>query len=116
MLVIPVAKNIPSIKQGQTLDGTDYTFRFQWNMRSGWYIGLADSSDTPIFSPRKLVVGVNFLDSVRFDARTPPGDLIAVDVTGQSVDPGYLDLASGASFDDLQGRVIVVYRPVAERV
>lgn len=116
MLVIPVAKNIPSIKQGQTLDGTDYTFRFTWNMRAGWFIALSDSADQPIFSARQLTVNVNFLDSVRWDPRCPLGDLIAIDVTGESHDPGYLDLVAGASFDDLQGRVMVIYRPAEERV
>lgn len=114
MLVIPVQKNLPSVTQGQTLDGVDYVFHFTWNMRGGWYIGLDDSNGDPIFQARKVVIAVNFLDGVRYDARCPPGDLVALDVSGRDLDPSYLDLVAGSSYDDLQGRVLIAYIPFGE--
>jgi hypothetical protein len=112
--VIPVQKNLPRVRQGQTLDGVDYFVVLEWNMRNGWFIGLNDANDTPIWQPARLVVDVDFCARARHDARCPPGVLTAFDVTGNSGDPGYLDLVSGSSENDLQGRVAITYWTLAE--
>lgn len=112
MLYIPVPKNVPD--QQMTvgpLDGASYVLRIRWNVRAGWTIALADEAGDPIFDTRGFVVGLDFLEDVRFDPRTPPGSLSLVDLTGGETDPGYLDICSGPTLNDLQGTVMLVYVP-----
>lgn len=112
MELIPISKNVPSLSQVQTLDGTEYILHIEWNMRGGWFLGLSDANDDTIFSPRQMTVGSDLLASIRYDARCPPGQLIIVDFTAQDIEPGYLDLVAGASQADLQGRVGLIYVPL----
>ncbi len=112
--IIPIQKQIPSLVQRRTLDGAKYVLHVQWNMRSGWYLGLSDSDDNPIFSPRKLVTGVDMLVTVRWDARCPPGVLMLSDMTLIGREPGYLDLASGTTLQDLQGTHALLYWSIDE--
>lgn len=111
MQVIPVPKNVPSLRQSRVLDGTEYELRLVWNMRAGWFLGLNDEAGEPIFHLRALTVGNDLLASVRYDARCPPGVLVALDATGTQAEPGYLDLVAGSSSNDLQGTVALVYIP-----
>lgn len=95
----------PDITQRVTLDGVDYLLRLRWNPRGGWYLGLSDAAtEEPIFSPVKMRVQWDFLLNIT-DERCPPGMLIAYDQSNALVPPGY---------NDLGGRVILVYVPVAE--
>jgi len=109
MQVIQVPKDSPNVTLGYSLDGADYFLRFEWNMRAGWFMGMDDSEREVIFSPRALVIGVDMLSSVRYDSRTPPGVLVAIDLTDSLDKPRYKDLVSGSSMQDLQGKVIVLY-------
>lgn len=86
----------PFYSQRVTLDGADFTLTFEWNMRSGWYLSMADANDEVIFSGTKLVVNWNLLRTVT-DERKPPGmlkliDTATDDITGEAADPGYYDL------------------------
>src|SRR5687768_8839258 len=74
-----------------TMDGVDYYLRFEWSQRYGWFMGLSDSEQSVIFSPRKLVANRNLLGSCT-DARKPPGALVCYDTTEIGKDPGYEDL------------------------
>lgn len=112
MELIPVSKNVPSLSQVQTLDGSEYILHIEWNMRGGWFLGLSDANDSPIFQPRAMRVGVDLLKASRADARCPPGQLLVVDFSKSGLEPGYLDLVAGSSEDDLQGRVGLVYVPL----
>ncbi len=103
--IIDVEKGKPSFTQRVTLDGADYTLSFVWNMRSGWYLGLA-AGDTVLFHPRRLKVEVDMLDCVRWHPQCPPGYLLALDTTGARAAPGFDDLRGG---QDRQGRVILAY-------
>ncbi len=114
MLLIPIRKGKPNLTQGVSLEGADYTFRFQWNMRAGWYIAISDQLGVPLFSPRALVPNTDFLARVRFDARTPPGSLYLADLQqGEAQVPGFLDLVAGTP-SDLQGRFALFYMTSAE--
>lgn len=73
------------------MDGVNYIVRLEWNMRSGWYLGLSDAAGEIIFSPRKLVEGWDLLQS-SVDARRPPGKLALVDTSGKHREAGYEDL------------------------
>jgi hypothetical protein len=110
--LIPITKNVPSLSQTQTLDGTEYILHIEWNMRGGWFLGLNDANDDPLFQPRAMVVGIDLLKAARADARCPPGQLLVVDFSRSGVEAGYLDLVAGSSEDDLQGRVGLVYVPL----
>jgi hypothetical protein len=110
--ILQVPKDKPFFSQRHTLDGQDYLLTFEWNSRSGWYLGLSQGS-TVLFYPRKLVVDQDLLQHCRANALCPPGNLFAYDMSGLGRDPGFEDLVSGSSASDLQGRVILSYAPVA---
>jgi hypothetical protein len=111
--IILVSKSTPALSQNQTLDGTDYVLHFEWNMRGGWFMGLADAADEWIFTPRQMTTGSDMLKTVRHDARCPPGKLLIVDLSETDAEPGYEDLVSG-TLVDLEGNIAVVYVPEAE--
>lgn len=111
MKFIRTFRDRPFTKQRVTLDGKDYVLRLQWNSRSGWYLGLADQDDSPIFQPRKLVVRWDMLQAHRHDERCPPGGLFAVDLDGAGR-PEYGDLATSLSPAD--GRVVLFYAEESE--
>jgi hypothetical protein len=112
--MIPITKNVPSMTQSRVLDGVEYELVLRWNMRGGWFLGLLDESGVAIFQPRQLTVGSELLGQVRYDARTPPGELWVISVKDDDREPGYLDLCSGGSLSDLQGTVALVYVPADE--
>jgi hypothetical protein len=114
MYYIPLDTRSPVSTRTLLLDGSDYILETRWNSRSGWYLGLSDYAEDPLFKPRKLVVSYDLLKCVRHDTRCPPGKLYAVDYTGGFQDPGSDDLCSGPDMDDLRGRVLLVYVPQSE--
>lgn len=76
---IIVEKETPFQTLKVALDGVNYIARLEWNMRSGWYLGLSDAAGDPIFSPKKLVIDRDLLRSVT-DERRPPGKLYLFDL------------------------------------
>jgi len=114
MEVLQVAKGSPSFSQSHVLDGAVYVLSFTWNMRAGWFMGLADATGEVIYGQRRLVLDADLLRTARHDPRCPPGKLIALDLGGLGEPPGYEDLCSGPSLQDPQGRVLLVYVPEAE--
>lgn len=95
---------VPFLVQRTVLDGVKYVVRLEWNMRSGWYLGLSDALGNVIFHPKKLVADWDILNSVT-DARRPPGKLALVDLSGKGVEP---------TFDGLGSTHKIVYLSVAE--
>jgi hypothetical protein len=112
--VIPIDKYKPFAVQRRTFDGIKYTLHIEWNMRAGWFLGLSDADDLPIFDLRKLVTESDLLAGYRHDERCPPGKLFLVDTTGLKREPGYEDLVAGASESDLQGTHALVYVEATE--
>jgi hypothetical protein len=88
MIFIDIPKDTPFSVRRIELEGQDYYLTLEWSMRSGWYLGLADSSNVPIFAPRKLVADWDLLASCT-DDRRPPGALLVIDMTGAGTDPLY---------------------------
>lgn len=70
------------------LDGTNFILRLEWNMRSGWYLGLSDAAGNVIFAPKKLVGNSDILHGC-VDERRPPGLLFAFDESGLGRRPDY---------------------------
>jgi hypothetical protein len=111
LTVIQLPKGKPFFTQRNTLSDQDYTLRFEWNSRSGWYLGLAQGNDV-LFHPRKIVVNQDLLQHCRHLASCPPGALWVYDITEQELDPGFEDFVSGPSTRDPQGRVYLLYQTV----
>jgi hypothetical protein len=90
-----------------SLDGVTYVVDMHWNEREGaWYLDLSDSTESRIASGMKVIANAPLLAKV-VDARRPPGEIIALDQTGNDVDdPG---------FDDLNIRVKLLYVAAADR-
>ncbi len=85
---IIVAKDQPFHSLKVELDGTNYILVLEWNMRSGWYLGLKDAAGDTIFDPKKLVEGSDILRG-QTDPRCPPGKLAVIDGSGLGTRPGY---------------------------
>ncbi len=99
---------LPFYSQRVTLDGADYTLNFEWSMRGGWLMGMADANDEIIFYPKKMSVNWNFLRNVT-DARKPPGMLKLID---QATDAD--GRATKAGYQDLDQRCVLVYLTAVE--
>ncbi len=86
--------------QRVVLDGRAFYLRGEWNQRLGrWFLGLSDQDELVVSSPRKVVADFDLLRQCS-DDRRPGGALIAIDTSGEGVDP---------DFDDLGVRVQLVY-------
>lgn len=82
---------VPFYTVRATMDGADFYLKFEWSQRYGWFMGLADATESTIFSPRRLVTNRDLLKYCT-DERKPPGALVCWDSTGDGLDPGYEDL------------------------
>lgn len=90
----------PDYTQRTILDGVEYILAFRWNGRAAkWFFSLYDQSGDPIVEGVKVVADFPLLRPVS-DTRKPPGDLIALDTTGEGRDPG---------LGELGDRVILTY-------
>ena len=104
---LPLDTSFPSVRV--TLDGAEYVLSLAFSQREGkWYLSLADANEDAIISGVKVVANYPLTVLARHDARCPPGELMAVDTSGQGLDPFYNDLSG----DD--PRVILTYVPVDE--
>lgn len=93
MNLIPIPKDKPFFARRVTLDGDDYQIRFEWNMRAGWFVALADADGVPIFAAKRIVPGWDLLRGSS-DARRPRGGLYVVDSVGTNAQPGFTDLGT----------------------
>jgi hypothetical protein len=84
---------VPFSTQKAELDGVSYLVKIEWNMRSGWYLGLSDAAGNVIFQPKKLVADWDILRSVT-DSRRPPGKLALIDISGRGLEATYDGLGS----------------------
>lgn len=65
------------------LQGRDFVFRLNYNEREArWYLSLLDEEETPLVQSVKLLTNWPLLRHYRFDPRLPPGELMAIDATG----------------------------------
>lgn len=91
-LECPTRNDLPSYKYVISLDGTNFTLTFTYNIRMGkWFLNLGDSINTPIVSQVPIVSTWPLFD--RFNEEgIPLGTLFAFDSSGQNLDPGRFDL------------------------
>lgn len=99
-LVLPTSPKDKSYLFRVELEGVNYAFRFFWNTREGaWYFDITDDADVAIVAGQKVTVDWPLLDNV-VTSRRPPGDVVALDTTGNGVEPAR---------DDLGARVLLLY-------
>lgn len=95
--VIPTSSDSAYYEQRTRLDGKDYTLQFAWNQREErWHVSLLDESDEPIVRSIKVLANWPMLRDHRHDDRVPPGELVAVDLTGNNGPPLFDELGIGA--------------------
>lgn len=92
--------NSSSFVETITLDNKIYEFQFDWNVRDEhWSMMIRDKNNQVIVSGIKIVADYELISMYRY-LDVPPGYLIAVDTSGQGLDPG---------FDDFGTRVLLMY-------
>jgi hypothetical protein len=78
------------------LQGRDFIFRLSFNEREErWYLSLLDEEETPLLQSVKLLANWPLLRHYRFDPRLPPGELMAIDPTGNGDPPTLDELGEG---------------------
>lgn len=90
--------NLPQYKSNFStltqLEGTNYKFYFRWNDRiARWFFKIEDSVGDEIMGWTKIVADYPLTSLVTAD-RIFPGNLFALDTTGEGRDPGLRDLGS----------------------
>jgi len=105
MITIPIPSPLlPAFSQRSRLDGREYVIAFAWNAREArWFFDLSDENGEPIVEGVKVIPNFPLLRRV-VDPRCPPGELAALDNTGDEP----------ILFADLGTRAILVYYTAAE--
>ena len=97
---LPNRTDLASYSFTTDLEGTTYVFDFYWNDRAvGWFFNIKDSASNYILAGVRVVLGFP-LAGRSGKSTMPPGVLMAVDTTGQNIEPG---------LNDLGGRVQLLY-------
>lgn len=104
-VIVPVSLDTPCYTERVTLDGQDYTLRFDWNGREGrWYLDIGDVNGNWIVTGIKIICDWP-LTRRQVDQNKPPGDFIAIDFSNMGGEPPGLP--------DLGRRVQLFYYPVS---
>lgn len=74
MIAIPNPLDAPFVSLRTTLDGAEYVLRLEYNLRSGWFVGVTAPDGTVLTSPRKAHPFVDLLSGVT-STKQPPGIL-----------------------------------------
>lgn len=105
LLQLPVVADDSHFRLSVELDGRRWGFEFRWNHRAEqWVMAVLDGDGNRVVSGIRVVLFFDLLDRFRAYATLPPGRLIAMDTSGQNLDPGLADLGR---------RVVLVYRSAA---
>lgn len=94
VLEIPVRNDLDRYALTVTLDGTDYRFAFSHNTRDDhWYLSVDLTDGTALVSGAAIVADTPLLARWGATPELPAdGYLMAVDTTGESVEPAKEDL------------------------
>jgi hypothetical protein len=94
--LVPTSPGVPYYSQTTKLDGRDFFLRFAFNEREvAWYLSIYDEQRVPLLLGIKLVVNWPLLRHYHYDPRIPPGELMALDLTGDGATPGLDELGEG---------------------
>lgn len=85
---IPIDKTQPNHEFSLTLEGVTYIFNFILNIRDGrWYMTIKRENGNVIVASIPLVVNSQLIG--KFATKDlPPGEILCIDDTGKSLEPG----------------------------
>jgi len=87
-----------------TLEQVEYNLVFYWSTReSTWYLSILDQNDNHLADWIRIVINSSLLRRFQASGQTPPGLLIAMDMSGTD--------AEIAQPSDLGSRAILSYTP-----
>ena len=103
LLQIPTDPTLDNYSESMTLQGTSFTFLFEWSYRGGyWSLSIYDHAEAPVVQGVCIRCNVDMLEFVSAPGK-PPGRLYAYATSGAGTDPGMTDLG---------GRVVLLYDEV----
>jgi hypothetical protein len=95
-ILIPTSPGVPYYRQKTKLDGRDFILGFSYNQRiERWYLSIYDEEGAPLLVGLKLMANWPLLRHYRADMRLPPGEFMAVDLTGSNAPPTLDELGEG---------------------
>lgn len=110
-LLVPTQPSLPYQTSKVRLEGRDFVFHLAWNQReSRWYLSIHDQDDVPLVSGLKVLAnwpllgdpptasdatGIARVKWYASNSDVPPGNLMAVDLTGDGSPPGIDELGPG---------------------
>ena len=104
-VIVPTRTDIATYEFSIELELLVYRFRMQFNGRDqSWFFDLLDEEGNPFRQGKKVVTNFPLLRLLSAEGR-PPGELYAIDTTGENIRAGLEDLGS---------QVILVYFPEVE--
>lgn len=115
--LLPTSLVIPTLNDGTSdytmrvrLDGSVYILRFLYNQRlDRWSLTITDDAEDLLAAGIPIVANWGLIRFYKYDPRLPPGEFMAIDLSGDGSPPGLLEMAPGA-------RVRFVYFPAASVV
>ncbi len=82
-VIIPFSPELSNFSQQITLDSQLFIFEFLWNERAEqWDMSVLDINEVPLVEGIKLVLNYSLFDQW-VDRGLPPGELYAIDTTGE---------------------------------
>jgi len=89
---IPVNSDLTNYQFQTTLEGLVYGFNVSWNDRLGrWVMSIYDGSDQPLVESVPVMAGPRIMEQYVTEG-LPRGGIIFLDTSGESIDPGRMDL------------------------
>lgn len=108
---IPLRSDLPRYDLQVQLDAVTYTLELHWNTReAAWYMNVRTEDGSDIVNGIKVVVDFPLGRRTPNPLR-PPGVFVAVDSSGQHLDPQWDD---DLSVGDLGDRVSLLYYSAQE--
>lgn len=106
-LKIPIKVTSPDFSFPIELDGATWIFRFRWNHRmEQWRMDVFDAEGNALVRSVGVVINTPLLNRFAYMGNLPPGVLMALDNSGQTLD---------ATYDDFGTRVELFYLTAEER-
>lgn len=103
--IITTRPDLDNYEQRVDLDGVEYRLGIAWNRRGEhWTMSLSLADGSPVVSGIRIVADTPLLAAVSHPDR-PLGELVALDTSGASLDPGR---------DDLGQRVLLMHQSLTE--
>ena len=94
LVTIPLRSDLTFFDVTAVLDGATYTLQFRWNVRLGaWFMQVRDDQDENVLVGDVRMVADYPLAGYQI-GRQPAGVFVAVDTSGQGIDPGLTDLGN----------------------